>query len=170
MLSISYNNIYLFTTPVLLLTMSWLAFLGVNTTNNLVTHNYDNINYVTNNIHAFSKKNHTNLHLYLAYLCLNTNITFKGVEIMLWYNHFSVTNFSLWWCGIFLILSIIFIYVLGNLIELNNLIQNIDYPFSLTNIILFLPNIFFVNTLFTFLFFLEVVSSILLYKLVCSKI
>jgi hypothetical protein len=52
----------------------------------------------------------------------------------------------------------------------NNLPQSIDFFFCLVNLSCIMPLLFCANTFFTFLFIVEVVSILLFYKFVVSKV
>jgi len=51
-----------------------------------------------------------------------------------------------------------------------DLIQPLDFIFSIINIIIISPHLFYTNTVFCFLFFLEIISLLLLYKLLSSRL
>lgn len=51
----------------------------------------------------------------------------------------------------------------------NNINYNIDYFFALFNLCVSIPSIYLCNTLYTFIFLLEVNSILILYKFTVSK-
>ena len=71
------------------------------------------------------------------------------------------------------ILLLLFFLLLSYFIFLNtkksNIIVNQDYYFSLLSVILIIPFFYFSNSVFNFLFFLEIVSVLIFYKFVVSK-
>lgn len=66
------------------------------------------------------------------------------------------------------LMSIALNYLLNSITKIN-LNYNIDYIFTIGNLALLLLLIFLVNTLYTFLFILELNSSLIFYKFVVSK-
>lgn len=72
---------------------------------------------------------------------------------------------------LFILVSLTTFFMLrGTTTNKTNLTKSIDYLFSVNNLILIFPYLFFVNTVFTFIFLLELISVILFYKLISSKI
>lgn len=57
-----------------------------------------------------------------------------------------------------------------NFLKNSNINYNIDYLSSLANLLIFIPMIFFSNTIYTFLFILELISLTILYKFSVSKV
>ena len=70
----------------------------------------------------------------------------------------------------FIFVGLNFLFLLKTTSKKNNLIKTHDYILSITSLILLLPYLFCVNSIICFLFFLELISAILFYKLVSSKI
>lgn len=85
-----------------------------------------------------------------------------------WFNHLKFNNFNLNVILIILIFSLI-ILILIKTIKNSNVNYNIDYFFSIVNLICFVPLIFLTNTIITFLFVLELISLIILYKFSVSR-
>jgi len=94
----------------------------------------------------------------------------RGKNETVWFNHFSLNNFTTNLLYLFIFVSFSIFFVLDSITKKTNLIKSIDYIFSINNLIILLPYLFFVHTVFTFLFLLELVSVVLLYKLISSKI
>lgn len=103
------------------------------------------------------------------YIFFNT-FTTRGRNDILWFNHFILNNFTLNLLYLFIFVSFTTFYILKATTKKTNIVKSSDYIFSINNLVLVFPYLFFVNTVFTFLFLLELVSVILLYKLISSKI
>lgn len=88
--------------------------------------------------------------------------------ILTWFLHLKLNNF---------LINLIFLVFLINIFLLNiikyyknkNINFNIDYFFALFNICLFIPIMYLSNTVFTFIFLLEIISILILYKFSVSK-
>lgn len=96
--------------------------------------------------------------------------TIKGKNEIVWFSHFNLNNLTTNLLYLFLFISFSTFFILKAITKKTNLIKSVDYIFSINNLIILSPYLFFVNTVFTFLFLLELVSVILLYKLISSKI
>lgn len=94
--------------------------------------------------------------------------TYRGCVESVWWNHFKLSNLSLNLILLLLTVNFFFLYIIKTL-SLNTGVYKFDYFFALINLSNFLPIIFLANTLFTFLFILEVNSSLVFYKFVVSK-
>ena len=168
MVSLNFNDFYFFLSPVLLLTGLWLCFfkLNTNSTNQNNNKNVLNINVLKIN------SNNTFVGFYYTILLLNfLNLyTIHGKVFIVWYNHFYLNNFTLNLLYLFTFISLSLFTLLKVTTKKTNLFKSIDYLFSVNNIVLLLPYLFFSNTVFNFLFLLELISVVLLYKLVSSKI
>jgi hypothetical protein len=85
-----------------------------------------------------------------------------------WFNHLKISNFNY----NFILLIVIISFFLINLIRFlknSNVNYNIDYFTAIINLIIFVPLIFLSNTIYTFLFLLELNSLIILYKFSVSR-
>lgn len=67
------------------------------------------------------------------------------------------------------IICVVFLIVIS-FFNNKNSIRNIDFFFSITNLILFIYFFFLNNTFYTFFFNLEIISLIILYKFSVSKL
>ena len=95
----------------------------------------------------------------------------RGKNDVLWFNHFNLNNFTTSMVYLFIFVSFTTFFLLKSTITTKtNLTKSFDYIFSINNLVLIFPYLFFVNTTFTFLFLLELISVVLLYKLISSKI
>lgn len=152
---------------ILLLTGLWFFFFKLNV--NLVkitAKNGSNLETLKIN----SNSSFTSFYLYIVFYKLIDTYLTHGKNSLVWFNHFNINNFTVFVLYTFIIFSFFIFYLLKNVTKKTNLTKSIDYLFSINNLILLLPYLFFVNTVFTFLFFLETISVILFYKLISSKI
>lgn len=117
-------------------------------------------------VHNSYLLNINKLFLYFIFLYL---FTFKGIHNTIWWQHFKISNFNLSLVLLLLTFNLFFLFICQNLSLVQNFVK-LDYFFALLNLSNFLPLIFIVNTLFTFLFVLEFVSVIIFYKFVVSKL
>lgn len=96
-------------------------------------------------------------------------MVFHGRNEVILFNHINLNNFSIQNLIYFLIVNY-FIFFLVKSLKNDYLSKSIDYYFSMSNILMYTPFLFLVNTVFTFLFSLEIISFLVLYKLISSKI
>ena len=96
--------------------------------------------------------------------------TLFGTNSILLYNHININNYTVSVLHTFIIVGLLCFFLINCVTIRSNLVRGIDYIFSLNNIVVVLPYLFFTNTVFTFLFVLEVVSVIVFYNLISSKI
>lgn len=96
--------------------------------------------------------------------------TLKGKNDIFWFSHFNLSNFTLGLFHLFIFISFTIYVILKITAGKANLIKSNDYIFSIINLVLIFPYLFFINTVFTFLFLLELISVVLFYKLISSKI
>ncbi len=167
MVSLSFNDFYFFLNPVILISGLWLFFFKVNNNSvKLTNENFSNVEVLKVN----SNITFTGFYFYLIILSSIGLYTIHGKNLVLWFNHFNLNNFTVYLTHTFLLISLSLFFVLKTTVKKTNLTKSIDYLFSINNLILILPYLFYVNTVFTFLFLLELISVILLYKLISSKI
>lgn len=93
---------------------------------------------------------------------------FRGSSDAFWWNHLFLTNFNQN-ILIFVISLSIFMHIMVSNININNNINNIDYYFSILNISVTIPIIFLSNSLYNFIFVLEMISILIFYKFSVSK-
>jgi len=94
--------------------------------------------------------------------------TYNGFNNTFWWSHFKLNNYLIYIYILIIIFNVLFLYISSKHIKLNNK-YSIDYIFSILNITLIIPIIFLTNTLFTFFFFIELVSCCIFYKFILSK-
>lgn len=111
----------------------------------------------------FIKLNQIFLIFFFIYIYL-----FRGFVDTIWWNHFKLSNLAFGLIIVLLAVNYLYLYIVkAN--SLNSGTYKFDYFFALINLSNFLPLIFLANTLFTFLFVLEVNSCVVFYKFVVSK-
>jgi len=165
--TLTFDDFYFFLTPTFLLLFSWLFFFKVN--NNFLktsTEVSTNINIIKVN----SNSAFVDFYYYILILLLTNIYTLHGRNSIIWFNHFNLTNFTLYLIYLFLFVGFSIYFLLKSVLKKTNLVKSIDYLFSINNLVVLLPLLFLVNTVFTFLFLLELISVVLLYKLISSKI
>ncbi len=146
----------------------WLFFFKLNS-------NLQKINNVNNISCSILKINpntsFVNFYFFVTFCLFISLFLIRGKNDVVWYNHFNLNNFTLNTLNLFIIISFIVLFLLNTtIINKTNLTKAIDYIFSITNLVILLPYLFFINTIFSFLFLLELISVILLYKLISSKV
>jgi len=167
LVSLNFNDFFFLLNPVLLLSLLWIFFFKLNTTLTKSTQN-NILNIRTLKINTNSV--FVGFYLYLLILTYVGIYTIRGRNDLVWFNHFNINNFTLNLLYLFIFVGFVTFLILKSTTKKTNLTKSIDYLFSINNLVLIFPYLFFVNTIFTFLFLLEVVSAILLYKLISSKL
>jgi NADH:ubiquinone oxidoreductase subunit 2 (subunit N) len=94
--------------------------------------------------------------------------TYCGFNTTFWWSHFKLNNYLLYIYIIIILFNVLFLFISSKHIKLNNKYV-IDYIFSILNITIIIPVIFITNTLFTFFFFIELVSCCIFYNFILSK-
>lgn len=108
-------------------------------------------------------------YIYIMKLLFIHLIIFHGRNDVILFNHFNLNNFTLTNSTFFFFINyLIFVFLRAS--AKKYLVKSNDYYFSVNNILIITPFFFFANTVFSFLFILEVISTLTLYKLVSSKI
>ena len=120
-------------------------------------------------IKSFFFQNYININiLTITYICIYLFLN-KGFNSNLFFKNIYVNNFNLFMVLMLFMLIILIIYIFKNLF-----FQKINYPkeyfFSILNIIVISPILFFTNNLFSFIFLLELLSVLIFFKLTVSKI
>jgi hypothetical protein len=92
---------------------------------------------------------------------------YKNYVSTFWWNHFKLLNINFNLVIFFLTINYLYLLVI-EFTYLQNLAYKSEFFFALTNLTIFLPFIFFINTLFTFFFFIELNSSLIFYKFINS--
>lgn len=168
MVTLVFNDFYFFLNPILLLTFLWFFFFKLNTNLQKFTH----VNNTPCNLLKINPNTTlTNFYFFLVVIVIFCIYLTRGKNDVVWFNHFNINNFTLNMLYLFIFIGFTVFFLLKNTTtNKTNLTKSIDYIFSINNLVILLPYLFFVNTIFTFLFLLELISVILLYKLISSKI
>jgi len=111
-----------------------------------------------------------NLYLYIIFLNVVGIFSMHGKNLILFFGHINLSNFVLFNLYSFLFVSLFMFSLIKSFLIKLGVFKSIDYLFSINNLTLILPYLFLSNTVFTFLFILELISVTLFYKLVSSKI
>ena len=167
MVSLNFNDFFFFINPILFISFLWILFFKLNTS--IIKVNQNNV-LNTTIIKVNPNSTFVVFYLYLVILAFIGVYTLHGKNDLVWFNHFNLNNFTINLLYLFIIISFILFFLLKISVKKTNLVKSIDYLFSINNLVILFPYLFFVNTVFTFLFLLELVSAILLYKLISSKI
>jgi len=93
----------------------------------------------------------------------------KGHESVFLWNHLVINNNNLYIIYTIVIMLLLFNILLNTLIS-NNVNYNSDFFFAINNISIFLIILYFTNTIFSFIFLLEVVSVTVFYKFIMSRL
>ena len=167
MVSLNFNDFYFLLNPIILLSYLWVFFFKINTTLQKTTsENSFNIN----NLKINSNGVFVSFYIILILFTYINIYTLHGKNTVLWFNHFNLNNFTSNLLYLFIFVSFTTFFLLKVTFRKTNLTKSLDYLFSVNNLIILFPYLFFVNTVFTFLFLLELISAILFYKLISSKV
>lgn len=164
--AIHFNFICFFPQPIISLIFLYAIFLKVNVTKIEVKKNI-----VTPTI-LKTTTNDTIVNIYKIFgiYCILVLWVLHGKVNNICYNHFLFNNFCFCNLQMFVFVSFSTYFFLKVVDRFNNLSKSTDFNLSVINLFLILPYLFFVNTLFTFLFFLELTSVTLFYKLTSSNV
>lgn len=167
LVSLSFNDFYFFLNTLVLLTGLWFFFFKLNTdTIKITTKNSTNVNIFKN----FNNNSFLSFYYYLVFFKIVDVYFLYGKNSSIWFNHFNLNNFTTYLLLFVILFGFILFFLLKGVFKKLHLTKSTDYLFSIKNLFLLIPYLFFVNTIFTFLFLLELISVILLYKLISSKI
>lgn len=168
---ILYFNDYTYIIPfILILGLAWSCFFKLNF-----------INTATPEISSDTKKNFktqtksVNIEFYIRLnkLILIVLIIFiyflKFFNQLFWFNHLFLTSYNFYFVIIIVLSNYVFLYLVDTLILSKERYKN-ELFFTLINLSVLLPFIFFCNTLYSFFFFIELNGAIIFYKFVVSKI
>lgn len=169
LLYLYFEDIYLFLPFLLTFTIFWFLFFKLNFFSNkntaLAIDSYKVSNFSYNTHSSFLIFLNKIFLLFFAFYLYS----FKGVSDSIWWQHFKLTNLNFNIVLILILVNIVMLILIeSSLINLTNV--RLDYFFALVNLSIFLPLVFYANTLFTFLFVLEFTSLLVFYKFVVSKV
>jgi hypothetical protein len=92
---------------------------------------------------------------------------YKNYSMVFWWNHFKLLNMNFNIILLFFFMNYLYLVVAESAFLQNSTYKS-EFFFALNNLTIFLPLIFFINTLFTFFFLIELNSSIIFYKFINS--
>ena len=168
MLFYNFNNFYFLLPFFYFFFLIWFFFFKINKTQKLKNFKKDiyfNINIL--------KKQHFKIFLNINFFILFNLFLFffflRGENINFWWNHLIIQNFNLNLIFILFFINLILLFIV-NVVSFNKIQYSNDYFFALINLTITLPLIFLVNNIFSFIFILELITSIIFYKLVVSKL
>lgn len=152
----------------LLFSVSWFFFLKNNFLYIRLNSASNDILKNSNNLKKFNFKIFLNFSIIAISLLLLSVFLMRGFSETFWWNHlyFNNLNHNL---IIFIIFLSLIIHVLVTNINVNSNVNNIDYYFSLLNLSITIPLLFLSNSLYNFIFLLEMVSILIFYKFSVSK-
>lgn len=170
--SVTYNNIYITLIPIISLSFVWCAFFKINTKQQQKQQNNKKIGF----IEVITNTNQLNNTVALIYLLvlivffINVYLL-NGKNTIVLFNHLNLNNYTVSVTTLVFIIAITTFLLLNSILQnRNDLIQPMDFIFAIINIIIITPHLLYTNTVFCFLFFLELTSLLLLYKLLSSKL
>lgn len=163
-----FNNFFLILPLFICVFYSWFFFLKNNFSYIRLTPSYSDNLTQSNILKKYNAKLFINFSFIIFLFYFLHFFFIRGYVQSFWLNHNYLNNFNLNLSLLILILLIISYSIFLNT-KHQNLVVNNDYYFSLLNISIFLPYLFFSNSLFNFLFILEVISILIFYKFVVSK-
>ena len=161
----TFNDIYFLLPPIWSFCFIWFFFLSNNT---ILVNVTPRNNLKINTVKTRSVKIFIFLYKGVIFFLLFSLFCLFGKDTLCLNNHLNITNHIIKIIWLFTVLNYIFGGQLKNLI-INNLKITNDYIFILLNTTLLLPYLFCCNTLFIFIYLLELISCLLFYKLISSK-
>jgi hypothetical protein len=163
-----FNEYFFFIVPSLIIYSSYGFFFKIN--NNTHTINSNNSTNNINNLGCGLTNTYINFYMYIVVFNFLYFFSTKGVINPTWFNHLNINNLFLYFLYFFTIVGFLFYTLLKQITKKKKIIKSLDFLLSVSSLIFLLPYLFCVNTIFTLLFLLELLSGILFYKLISSKI
>lgn len=168
MLSIFFKDFFLILPFFIFLLFFWIFFIRNNFLSVRINPSSSD---VLKNSKVLKKVHHS---FFINWVCSNFIIFIIFVYFIkldflnFWFNHLKISNFCL---NIILLIIFLFFFFFKILsfINNNNINFNMDYFSSLSNLFIFIPLIFLSNTMYTFIFLLELISLTILYKFSVSR-
>lgn len=168
MLSLFFKDIFIIIPFFLYSIFFWIFFIKNNFFNVRINPSSNDIlknSKIIKKVHYSFMLNWLNSNFIYFFLFI---FSIKTDFINFWFNHLKINNF------LYSIITIIFcisffISYLISFLKNSNINYNLDYFSAIINLIIFVPIIFFSNTVYTFLFLLELTSLIILYKFSVSR-
>ena len=168
MLFYNFNNFYFLLPFIYFFFLIWSFFFKINKTQKIKSFKKDIYFHIN-----ILKKQHFKIFINLNFfILLNLFILFfflRGENMTFWWNHLLLQNFNLYLIFILFFINLCLLFII-NSISFNKINYSNDYFFALLNLTVLLPLIFLSNNIFSFIFILELNTSIIFYKLVVSKL
>lgn len=168
MLNFGFLNYIILTPYIVILISLWLFFIKNNFYYVRVNPNFSDI---LKNSKFLKKINYSFFILFFSMIFIYIFLYlffFKFDFIIYWFNHLRLSNFLNNNIIIIIFLNIFMISII-KFYKNKNINFNIDYFFALFNLNIFIPLMYLSNTMYTFIFLLEINSILILYKFSVSK-
>lgn len=147
---------------------SWLFFFQMNMNSLTKSLSLDK----TNKLNSLNKQ-HSSVLIKLLFLLIFLQYVYtyfvKSLESSFWYNHLLLNNTNIFFMNLTYITCLFIANFLKSKIILRLNLSN-DFFFALISICILTPLIFYSNNIFSFIFILELNTTILFYKLISSKL
>lgn len=95
--------------------------------------------------------------------------SFLTESLSFFWNHLKFDNFKIWFFYSLFFINMVGFFFLKTVFK-NKIPQSIDFFFSIINLVCIIPLLFISNTFFTFFFLIELISILIFYKFIVSKI
>lgn len=164
----NFNDFYLIGFVNLIILYIWGFFFLCNSfflKKNFFSYKITNINVIKQKYSGMTLLFFKNI--FLLKICLIFFV--HGKHSLLLNNHLYINNFNMNYIYLFYIFSFFLIIFKISLYQ-SKINLNKDYIFSIINLIILLPFLLLVNSMFTFIFFFEIISCLLFYNLLSSRI
>lgn len=169
MLTVFYSDFNFFITFLLSFILNWYFFFKFNFYIVRRKNKKHAINIKNNTIKKFFIFFFIKFNLLLVWLNFINIFFFKDYIKKFWWDHFFISNLNLNFYILLLVLNLFILYLIYAYSFLN-LHIGLDYFFSIINLNLILPLIFFVTNVFSFFFLLEVISCLIFFKFIVSRL
>ena len=168
MLFYNFNNFYFLLPFIYFFFLIWSFFFKINKTQKIKNFKKD-IYFHINILKKQHFKIFINLNFFILINLFALFFFLRGENTSFWWNHLLLQNFNLYLIFILLVINLFLLFII-NSISFNKINYSNDYFFALLNLTVLLPLIFLSNNIFSFIFILELNTSIIFYKLVVSKL
>lgn len=168
MLVLFFKDIFFLEPFVIFLTFFWVFFIKNNFFNarlNPISSDVLKNSKIIKKVNYLFMINYLNINFIYFFIFI---VLFKYDLNNFWFNHLKINNFNYNLVFIIFLLSF-FLLNFVKFFKNSNLNYSLDYFSSITNLIVFVPLIFLSNTIYTFLFLLELTSLLILYKFSVSR-
>ena len=124
MTSLSFNDFYFFLNPVWFLSGLWIFFFKMNSNfNKISSEKSSHINIIKIN----SNKTFIGFYYYLIFFNIMYIYTLHGKNLLLWFSHFNVNNFTISLLYFFLLVSFTIYFLLNSLTKKSNVMSLLIY-------------------------------------------